>query len=120
MYLQVLGKLDKNLEHKIRDKHKLDPDLKFFLTGFSDFDVPKNYKFNKLAKTLVDAHFTELNVQLIFITQTYFIELDFIEKGWRNIVGLMFKNKEPVLFSNLPILDSWNSPNEKSIYLFGE
>lgn len=114
MHLYLLGRARNEVETTLRQKFDLDKDLKFFFSGFSDFDISRGQQFNK-ASLESNSEGEEINAQLKFITQSYFKEMDEIGVGWRNIIGLQFKGALPSIIQELPMLENWNTKTQPVI-----
>jgi|GEM_PF-3826929 len=113
MQLILLGKVSESILKKLSLIEGYNKKLTYFFTGHSEYEFPLNHKFNLL---LLDEKKMKLNTSIKFITQSYFIPVKFIDKGWRVIIGLDINtNKE--YFKVLKTLSSWDDDWKKTIVL---
>lgn len=111
MELTLLGIADDSVQKKLRKRFPLANNLHLYFSLYSSFEIPKGQIFSK---AIIEGHILDINATLAFITQSQFIELDFIGTGWQNIVGLSFNGNIPKGLLHMEKLNSWYDKKKRS------
>ena len=114
MELTLLGIVDDSVQRKLKKRFPLPDDLQLYFSLFSSFEIPQGQIFSKAS---IGGQTIDIHATLEFITQSYFIEMDFIGAGWRNIVGIKFMGSILQGMSGIEKLESWGGKRGRQVVL---
>tara|TARA_B100000809_G_C14837051_1_gene423265 strand:- start:115 stop:519 length:405 start_codon:yes stop_codon:yes gene_type:complete len=114
--IKLLGKVSKEIliKNEIFKDKQLN-NVGWFFSGFSEFRIPLQSKIIGYYSHGFKNDNNTVEAILISITQSYFIPLEEIDKGWRNIIGIQFILGIPKHFTKLIELKTWDEYLEDEV-----
>ncbi|MEM7370409.1 MAG: hypothetical protein AAF587_17500 [Bacteroidota bacterium] len=107
--INILGRYSsKSFSNVFVSKIEISEDVFLFISGFSEFDIELGQVFSKAAKQGSTIFEQDFEAKLVLVRDSFGNKLDFIETGWRTIVGFRFLGDIPLTLKNLPFIQSFN------------